>query len=191
MPIFLDSPLAIKLTSVYQKHNKYFNEAARSLISNGDNIFSFPGLTLTIETAESKSILRTENPKIVIAGSGMCTGGRIRHHLRYNISRAGNQILIVGFQARGTTGRMLVDGARTINLFGDSHNVNATVHTVGGLSAHADHQGLIDWYNHFADQPPVQLVHGEEDAMDVLKAALERRFQADVGIADYHQTLRL
>jgi metallo-beta-lactamase family protein len=188
--VFLDSPMATKATKIYEKHWRLENRQIRSLGGNGP-VFSLPNLHIAESVDDSMGINRIRSGAIIIAGSGMCTGGRIRHHLRYNISRAGNQILIVGFQARGTTGRMLVDGARTINLFGDSHNVNATVHTVGGLSAHADHQGLIDWYNHFADQPPVQLVHGEEDAMEVLKAALERRFQADVAIADYHQTLRL
>lgn len=188
--VFLDSPMATEATKIYEKHWRLENRQIRSLGSSGP-VFQLPNLHISESVDDSMGINRIKSGAIIIAGSGMCTGGRIRHHLRYNVSRSGNKVLIVGFQAQGTTGRMLVDGAKSINLFGDSLPVNATIHTVGGLSAHADHQGLLDWYHHFADTPPVRLVHGEEDAMLVLKSALERRFQAKVAIAESGETLTL
>ena len=128
---------------------------------------------------------------IIIAGSGMCTGGRIKHHLKYNVSKKGSHILIVGFQARGTLGRALVDGAELIRLFGEERKVEATVHTIGGLSAHADQQGLLDWYSSFRDRPPLYLVHGEEEALLTLKNEADERFSFKAKIAEFKQRVDL
>lgn len=188
--VFLDSPMAKEATRVYEKHWRLQNKKVRALGSSGP-VFDLPNLHISESVDDSMGINRIKSGAIIIAGSGMCTGGRIRHHLRYNIGRKGNKIMIVGFQARGTTGRMLVDGASKIKLFGDEYTVNASVHTVGGLSAHADHQGLINWYNHFDKHPPIKLVHGEETAMDFLQTEMKQRFKADVSIAERGETLRL
>jgi metallo-beta-lactamase family protein len=128
---------------------------------------------------------------IVIAGSGMCTGGRIKHHLKHNIWREHAHLMIVGFQARGTLGRALVEGARHIRLWGETVQVKARVHTIGGLSAHADHQGLLDWYRHFEGRPRVALVHGEPEAMDALAQRLESQYQVHVVQAEFRQKLTL
>ena len=125
---------------------------------------------------------------IIIAGSGMCTGGRIRHHLRYHISRPQSRVIIVGFQAAGTTGRALVDGARHIHLMGRSYDVRARVHTVGGLSAHADQQGLADWYAAFEATPRV---HGEPSATDALHERLKSRFNAPVFRPEYGSRIEI
>jgi metallo-beta-lactamase family protein len=143
-----------------------------------------PNLHLTRTANQSQAINRIESGAIIIAGSGMCTGGRIRHHLKNNVWRRDCHVIIVGYQAHGTTGRQLVEGARHIRLWGETIKVAATIHTVGGLSAHADQHGLLEWYAAFADRPPVALVHGEERGQVPLKEALERRYGADVRIAE-------
>jgi len=128
---------------------------------------------------------------IIIAGSGMCTGGRIKHHFKHNIWRNNAHILIVGFQAKGTLGRALVDGAKTIKLWGETVQVNAKIHTVGGFSAHADQQGLLDWYDGFDNKPPIVLVHGEEEAMEILAQKLKHQHQANVIQASFKQSVTI
>jgi len=117
-------------------------------------------------------INRIESGAIIIAGSGMCEGGRIKHHFKHNIWRDQCQVLIVGYQARGTLGRALVDGVKTISLWGETVRVAADIRTIGGFSAHADCHGLAGWYGSFKDRPPVALVHGEPEAMDALAATI-------------------
>jgi metallo-beta-lactamase family protein len=118
----------------------------------------------------------------VIAGSGMCTGGRILHHLKHNLWRPECDVILIGFQAQGTLGRRLVDGADRVRLFQETIKVAARIHTVGGLSAHADQAGLMGWYGTFANRPPVWLVHGEPGAQQTLAAILRARYGADVRI---------
>ena len=126
---------------------------------------------------------------IIIAGSGMCTGGRIKHHLKHNIWRKECQLLITGFQARGTPGRALVDGAQHIRLWGEEIRVAARVHTIGGLSAHADQNGLKNWYANFQGRPPVTLVHGEERSITSLSKHLYQQLSAPVHIAQAGERL--
>ena len=128
---------------------------------------------------------------IIIAGSGMCTGGRIRHHIKQNIWRRDCHVIIIGFQARGTLGRQLVDGAERIRLWGETIQVAAQVHTVGGLSAHADLAGLLDWYGHFKGHPPVALVHGEPGAMQSLSRDLKAKFGTRVALPRAGAAIRL
>lgn len=188
--IFLDSPMATRATKIYEKHWRLQNKATQALGNEGP-VFDLPNLHISESVEDSMGINRIRSGAIIIAGSGMCTGGRIRHHLRYNISNARNRVMIVGFQAQGTTGRMLVDGAKEVSLFGDSQAVNAGIHTVGGLSAHADREGLLNWYGHFRNRPAVKLVHGEESAMEILQSEIEAQFKSDVSIADYGERLTL
>jgi metallo-beta-lactamase family protein len=128
---------------------------------------------------------------MIIAGSGMCTGGRIKHHLKHNIWRRECHVIITGFQAQGTTGRALVDGARYIRLWGETVRVAAGIHTVGGLSAHADQQGLKTWYANFNGRPPVLLVHGETDSLESLGNILKNELNAPVTIARRGQVMDL
>lgn len=188
--IFLDSPMAIEATEIYERHWRLLDKETQAAAGHGA-IFDLPNLHMSESTEESIALNRIKSGAIIIAGSGMCTGGRIRHHLKYNVARKDCHVVIVGYQSRGTTGRSLVDGASTLTLFGEKYAVNAKIHTIGGLSAHADQAGLLNWYGQFRDQPPIKLVHGEEDAMQTLKAVLSDRFGVDVSPAERGESLPL
>ena len=170
--IFLDSPMASKVTEVYDRHESLFDSKAREIWRGQPHPFRLPNLRYTESVEESRGINAHERGAIIIAGSGMCNGGRIRHHLRQNLGRRQAHVMFVGYQSRGTLGRRLVDGAPRVKLFGEDIQVNAQRHTVGGLSAHADQPGLLDWYAGFANKPPVVLVHGEDPAREALAGKL-------------------
>ena len=189
--IFLDSPMGISATEVYEKHLGLYDSDAREVHENKGPLFQLPNLHLSQHTDYSMKINQIVSGAIIIAGSGMCTGGRIKHHFKHNIWRDNAHVIIVGFQAKGTLGRRIVDGAKTIRLWGESVQVKAQIHTIGGLSAHADQQGLIDWYNQFENRPPVVLVHGEAEAMEILADKLTQEYQAKVEQADYKQIISL
>lgn len=169
--VFLDSPMAQEATKVYQA----FRELHHS--DTPPDPFNLPNLKMCRTTEESMTLNMIRSGAIIIAGSGMCTGGRIRHHLKNHVRNAGTRVVIVGFQARGTLGRQLVDGAKSIRLWGQDYPVAAKVHTVGGLSAHAGQQELLNWYGNFEGHPPVALIHGEQEALAALSAALHNDFQ--------------
>jgi len=171
--VFLDSPLAIKATRVYTEHTRLYDREAQRIREDNGDIFDLPNLHLTERSEESMRINNIRSGAIIIAGSGMCTGGRIRHHLKHNVWRPATQVVMVGYQARGTLGRALVDGAHHVRLWGETIRVAAQVHTVGGLSAHADQADLLEWYQAFARRPPVSLVHGEPDAQEALAQQLK------------------
>ena len=173
--MFVDSPLAIEATQVYLKHSDLYEPEARKLFRHDRRHPLLPNLQFSRTAQQSMAINRIRSGAFIIAGSGMCTGGRIRHHLKHNVWRRDCHILIVGFQARGTLGRQLVDGAKRIRLWGETIQVKAKVHTIGGFSAHADQDELCRWYGHFKTRPPVVLVHGEPEAA----AALQQRLQVD------------
>ena len=187
--IFLDSPMGIKATNVYAKHREVYDKNARDVELCSDGIFDLPNLHMSEKTEYSMKINQINSGAIIIAGSGMCTGGRIKHHFKHNIWRDNAHVLIVGFQARGTLGRALVDGCKNIKLWGEKIQVNASIHTIGGFSAHADQQGLLDWYQCFENKPPVVLVHGEEEAMEVLAQKLKHQHQVSVIQASYKQNI--
>ena len=151
MPIFFDSPLGIRLTTVYAKHARYFNDFARTLVGEGNDIFAFPGLKSTLLTEESKEILHATNPKIVIAGSGMSNGGRILHHEANYLPDPNNTILLTGYQSVGTLGRMIQDGAKQVTISGRTVPVNAHVVFIDGYSGHKDSDHLIEFVEHTAD----------------------------------------
>lgn len=176
--IVLDSPLAIEATEIYLRHSRLFDAEARELFNRQRRLPVLPNLSFTRTAAQSMALNRSAGGTIIMAGSGMCTGGRIKHHLKHNVWRRDCHIVMVGFQGRGTLGRQLVDGAKHIRLWGETMRVNARVHTLGGFSAHADQGELSHWYGHFEQRPPVVLVHGEPDAQQ----ALVERMQQDHGI---------
>ena len=181
--IFLDSPMAGKVLEVYERHEDLFDEEARVLWASRPHPLRLPNLSFTTSVAESQAINAHQGGAIIIAGSGMCNGGRIRHHLRQNLGRHNAHILFVGYQAEGTLGRLLVDGVKKVKLFGEWITVNAHRHTVGGLSAHADQAGLMDWYGAMRGHAPVYLVHGEDIAREALAAKLRERFRARVELS--------
>ncbi len=151
MPVFLDSPLAIKITEVYRKYERFFNKETRDIIKSGDDIFNFPGLKLTLTTEESKAINDEPAPKIIIAGSGMSTGGRIIHHEKRYLSDTNNILLLVGYQSAGSLGRRLQDGASWVKIMGEDVSVKARVETVRGFSAHPDMNGLYNFVESTSD----------------------------------------
>ena len=169
--IFLDSPMATSVSAVYLKYSKLYNHddpVFNEKIKSGWNSW-LPSLTFTRSTEESMALNMISGGAIIIAGSGMCTGGRIRHHLKHNLWNRNNHLVFVGFQARGTLGRIIVDGAKQVNLMGNEIAVRAQVHTLGGFSAHAGQEQLLQWAHHFKQKPKLYLVHGEVEKMLVLQ----------------------
>jgi len=162
MPIFFDSPLAIRLTSVYKKFSHYFNKEAQQTVHSGDDIFSFPGMKITPETEDSKAILHSPNPKIIIAGSGMSNGGRILHHEKNYLPDPNNTILLTGYQAYGTLGRYIMDGASEVKINGEIIPVRAKIEQIDGYSGHKDSDNLIEFVGQTADSlKQVFVVMGE------------------------------
>lgn len=178
--IFLDSPMAIEATEVFTQNADLFDKETAEMWRQNKQEPLLPDLHISRTPEESMAINTIRRGAIIIAGSGMCTGGRIRHHLKHNIWRRDCQLVITGFQARGTLGRKLVDGAETIRLWGEEIRVAAEVHTVGGLSAHADQAALQSWYANFKGRPPVTLVHGEGRAITSLSECLRQQLTAPV-----------
>ncbi len=173
IPIFIDSPLAIKLTAVYQKYRSYFNAEASKLIREGDDILNFPGLHVALTTEESKAINSVPSPKVVIAGSGMSHGGRILHHERRYLPDPQSMILFVGYQGKGSLGRAILDGARSIHLFGEEVPVRAEKRILSGYSAHADQPHLLAWLRpRRLNLRQVFVVQGEEEASGALASKI-------------------
>jgi metallo-beta-lactamase family protein len=171
--VFLDSPMAIDVTDVMRRHPECFDEETRGLFREGRNPFGFEGLQFTRTPEESRKINGIKRDAIIIAGSGMITGGRIKHHLKHNIWRRESSLVFVGYQAEGTPGREIVDGAKEIRIFDEPYMVNASVHTIGGFSSHAGRDGLINWIKGSGKPSHVFLVHGEGGGVRSLKAFLE------------------
>ncbi|MBN2032085.1 MAG: MBL fold metallo-hydrolase [Deltaproteobacteria bacterium] len=191
IPIFLDSPLAIKATQVFRNNKKYYDEEALALVDQGFDPFDMPNLRSTETTQQSMAINQEQGSAIIIAGSGMCTAGRIKHHLKHNLWREGTSLVIVGFQAQGTTGRRIVDGAKQVKIFGENVAVKAKVFTIGGFSAHADQGDLLEWVGHFESDPRVFLVHGESIASETLAGKIEEAYKLKVHIPRWKERLVL
>ena len=189
--VFLDSPLAIEATRVFTRHSDLFDSDMRELWQHNKAQSILPNLHNSRTSNQSMALNRIRSGAIIIAGSGMCSGGRIKHHFKHNIWRQECHVVISGFQAQGTLGRALVDGAKYIRLWGETVRVAAGIHTVGGLSAHADQPGLKSWYANFEERPPVLLVHGETAALGSLSNTLKNELNAPVTIAKYGQKLDL
>jgi len=172
--VFLDSPMAIEASEVYWKHAELFDEEAQAWRARVHALPALPNLTLCRSAEESMAINRIANGAIVIAGSGMCTGGRIVHHLKHNLGRPECDVVFSGFQAQGTLGRAIVDGRDFVRIHGSPVKVASRVHTLGGFSAHGDQQDLLRWHAAIPGRPPVWLVHGEAAAAAGLCDALRR-----------------
>lgn len=170
--IFLDSPMAIEASEIYWDYPHLYDDEATRLRRAHDEMPVLKNLYMTRTGAESRVINRLPGGSIILAGSGMCNGGRILHHLKHNLWRKNTHVLMVGYQARGSLGRRLVDGDDEVRIHGQTVRVAATIHTVGGLSAHGDEQDLSRWYGSCGGCPPVWLVHGEPRASDRLATRL-------------------
>lgn len=180
---FLDSPMAVEVTAVYERHRNEFDEETKTLFRTGRDPFRFPGLKYIKTSEESRAINFIKGSCIIMAGSGMCTGGRIKHHLARNIARPESTILFVGFQARGTLGRRIMDGIPEVRIFGQTYPVRARIGQIHGLSAHADRPALLEWAGSF--RKPLRhlfLTHGDEDVLEGLAAELRKAKRHDVVI---------
>ncbi|HEY6894910.1 MAG TPA: MBL fold metallo-hydrolase [Rhodanobacteraceae bacterium] len=162
LPVFLDSPMAISATETFARYPDCLGEEARRRLADGGDLFGLSTLRFTRETAESMALNRIKGGAVILAGSGMCTGGRVRHHLRHNLWRKHAGVIFVGYAARGTPARRIIDGADTVRLFGEDVRVQARIWTINGFSAHAGQHDLLDWIGHAAPRKAV-LVHGEAE----------------------------
>ena len=192
--VFLDSPMAIAATEVYHRYQNVYNDEDALAIkqTKAGSLHSYlPVLRYSRSTEESMDINKIRNGAIIIAGSGMCDGGRIRHHLKHNLWRRDAHVMIVGYQVHGTPGRALVDGAKKLRIVGEEIAVNATIHTLGGFSAHAGQQQLVDWADNFrATNPRLFLIHGEDEAKAILKEKLQEK-GIDAKIAGTNETIKI
>lgn len=176
--VYVDSPLAIEATNVFTKNGKScFDAEAMALVEKGVNPLVFPGLKLSVTSDDSKLINFDEKPKVIVSASGMCEAGRIRHHLKHNLWRPECTILFVGYQAVGTLGRKLIDGASAVKLFGENIEVSARIESLKGISGHADMKGLLDWLAGFESEVShVFVVHGEDAVTDEFAKTVTKQF---------------
>lgn len=191
IPIYLDSPLAIKATEIFKKNKKCYDKEAMEIVNEGFNPFELKHLRYTLEAKESMAINMQRGPAIIIAGNGMCTAGRIKHHLKHNLWRKGCSVVIVGYQAMGTTGRKLVEGAKQIKILGESVNVRAKIFTIGGFSAHADQNDLLEWIKHFKTNPKIFLIHGEKESSQALAVRIKKELGLHTHIPRWRERLIL
>jgi len=191
IPIYLDSPLAIKATEIFRKNKKYYDKEAQAIVDEGFDPFDMPNLKFTPSTKESIAINEKPGSAIVIAGNGMCTAGRIKHHLKHNLWRPGASLVIVGYQAQGTTGRRIVEGAKQVKVFRENVSVHAKVFTIGGFSAHADQNDLLEWVGHFESRPRVFLVHGEPASCQALGDKIKEVYHLDTHVPLWKERLIL
>ena len=189
---FLDSPMAVEVTEVFRSHQECLDTDALEILDSGERLFMFPGLTPVRYARDSKAINRIRGSCIILAGSGMCTGGRVKHHLVNNISRPESTIVFVGYQAGGTLGRELVDGKSVVRIHGAKRKVRARVVQIHGLSAHADQAGLLRWLGYLNAAPRrMFLTHGEKNAADRLADVIRTKWDWSVEVPDYRDEHRL
>jgi metallo-beta-lactamase family protein len=190
--VFLDSPMAIRITEVFKRHADLFDKEMMQRLRQGNSFFSFENLKMVQTTEESKAINNIKGSSIIIAGSGMVTGGRIKHHIVNNIRRAESTILFVGYQAEGTPGRILLDGAQEVRLLGQIHPVKAQIEQIEGFSAHADRDGLLEWLADIRIPPHcVFVTHGEEKAANSFAKVLKERTGWTIKVPKYKETVKL
>jgi len=192
MPVFLDSPLAIKATEIFRRYTDYLDKNTRAMLKSGENPLDLPQLHFTQTTQESMAINTMNGPAVVISASGMADAGRIKHHLRHNLWREGASIVFVGFQAQGTTGRKIVDGAETVRIFSEEIAIKAKIFTINGFSAHAGQSQLMEWLGNFRTRNmQVFLIHGEISSQQALADMIKKRFNFPVFIPDYLEEVTL
>ncbi len=180
VPVFVDSPLAIKITEIFKKYPEFYNREATRLRKSGDEIFNFPGLKFTPTIDDSRSINAVRPPKIVMAGSGMSHGGRIMYHEKLYLPDPNSTLLIIGYQVKGSLGRRLLDGEKTVRIFGSEVSVRAKIVKISGYSAHADQQKLLDWVDPMRlTLKKVFVTHGEEESSGMFAQILRDRFALD------------
>lgn len=189
-PIFIDSPMAIKATEVYRRHKELFDEEALAMSRSGDLARNLRTVKYCPKAADSMALARRSGPFMVMAGAGMCTGGRIMHHLRNHLPDRDTLLLMVGYQSRGSVGRALADGAKTVRIAGVPVRVRAKTHVLGGLSGHAGQSDLLAWIGSLApSRPRVILTHGEDGPREALRALIRQRHGLDAELPGYPATI--
>jgi metallo-beta-lactamase family protein len=184
MQVFLDSPMAISATTIFEHHPECYDTETAQLFRAGHDPFELPGLHFTRATQESMAINRIGGGAVIMAGSGMCTGGRVRHHLKHNLWREESSVVFVGYAAGGTLARIIIDGAKQVRLFGEEIPVRASIHTINGFSAHADQKELLAWHQQIGNPGRTFLVHGEPETMRHFAGRLKN---TDVEMPALHQ----
>ncbi|MFQ7109982.1 MAG: MBL fold metallo-hydrolase RNA specificity domain-containing protein [Anaerovoracaceae bacterium] len=175
--VYVDSPMATTATEVFKRNAQVFDDEMKEYITKGDNPLDFKNLKFTRTSEESIQLNANTKPKVIISASGMCEAGRIRHHLKHNLWNSKASIIFVGYQAEGTLGRYLIDGAKEVTLFGEKIKVNAHIHNLEGFSGHADKNGLLVWLGGFQKEPKhIFLVHGEQDAKEAFAETIKNKF---------------
>lgn len=191
-PVFVDSPLAVSATEIFRDNMELFDEEVRNRIEEGDNPLEFPGLKFTKTVEESQALNETNIPSIIISASGMCEVGRIKHHLKHNLWNPNSTILFVGYQAEGTLGYKIVNGAKTVKIFGEEIAVNARIEYIEGYSGHADQEWLLNFVYSFITKPKhIFLVHGEPEGQKILKEKILETTNIPVTIPDFGEKYRL
>jgi metallo-beta-lactamase family protein len=191
-PIYIDSPMAIEATKLYAKHVELFDEEALAMQKSGELRQELETVTFCPTANDSRALNDVKGPCMIMAGAGMCTGGRILHHLRHNLARPETTVLFVGYQGHGSLGRMIVDGKEAVTIFGEKIPVRASVHTFGGLSGHAGQTDLLRWLDSFAaSSPRVFLTHGEERGRKPLAKLIKERCKLRVDYPGMHETIEI
>ena len=191
-PVYVDSPLAISATEVFRENTEIFDEETKEEIMRGDNPLEFPGLKFTKTADESKALNEDQTPSIIISASGMCEVGRIKHHLKHNLWNPKSTILFVGYQAPGTLGYSIVNGAKTVKIFGEEIAVNARIEYIEGYSGHADQELLMNCIYSYIKKPKhIFLVHGEPESQDILADKIEQETKIGVTIPEFGETYEL
>jgi len=186
MPVFVDSPLAIKATEIFRRHPEYLDDQTQEFLARGEDPLALPNLRYTQTTDQSRAINDLDGPAVVISASGMCNAGRIKHHLRHNLWRPGASIVFVGYQAMGTPGRRIVDGAPFIRILSEEVAVAAKIYTIGGFSSHAGQSQILQWLDHLKDgTKDIFLVHGEGKALTTLAGLIRETYHLSVRVPDY------
>ena len=190
--VYVDSPLAISATEVFKENTDLFDDEVKAEILRGDNPLEFPGLQFTRTADESKALNEDQRPSIIISASGMCEVGRIKHHLKHNLWNPKSTILFVGYQAPGTLGFNIVNGAKKVKIFGEEIAVNARIEYIEGYSGHADQEGLMNFVYSFIKKPKhIFLVHGEPESQDTLKEKIEKETGIAVTIPEFGETYKV
>jgi metallo-beta-lactamase family protein len=188
LPVYIDSPLAISATEIFKKNSDCFDQETKALLLGGEDPLELPEILYTQSTEESKAINEDSRPGIIISASGMCDSGRIQHHLKHHLWREASHIVFIGYQAEGTIGRRIVDGAKTVRLFGEEIAVRAHIHTLGGFSAHADQKGLLEWLSHLKNpQLEVFINHGEEKISMELSKIIRQQFHFNTTVPQWRE----
>lgn len=192
VPVYVDSPLAISATQVFKENMDLFEDEVKEEMERGNNPLEFPGLKFTQTADESKALNESDEPSIIISASGMCDVGRIKHHLKHNIWNPKSTILFVGYQAPGTLGYEIVNGAKKVTIFGEEFAVNARIEYIEGYSGHADQEWLMNFVYSFYNKPKhIFLVHGEEESQEVLRNKILENTGIGVTIPEYGETYQL